>query len=79
MLIPKYDQIPKDFMTFEKHSLQKKEIRTNKIKQVGEESLQREVVFNNHRSIREEPEPLIQKEKDTFFFTKKVISGALGN
>lgn len=55
-------------MTFEKHSLQKKEIRTNKIKQIGEESLQREAVFNNHRSIREEPEPLIQKEKDIFFF-----------
>ena len=48
-------------MTFEKHSLQKKEIRTNKIKQLGEESVQREAVFNNHRSMREEPEPLIQK------------------
>ena len=55
-------------MTFEKHSLQKKEIRTNKIKQLGEESLQREAVFNNHRSIREEPEPLIQKEKDIYIY-----------
>lgn len=40
----------------------------DKNKQLGEESLQREAVFNNHRSIREEPEPLIQKEKDIFFF-----------
>ena len=58
-------------MTFEKHSLQKKEIRTNKIKQLGEESVQREAVFNNHRSIREEPEPLIQKEKDIYIYFLK--------